>query len=535
MRKIIVLPFLFLGLLSFLDAKISTPSIFGDNMVLQREHPCPIWGKADANASITLTFAGKTYRVRADEVGAWQITLDPQPASKKPLTMVISDFRFNSFDRIHKNFHSRLKNQPGSIVYENILIGEVWLCSGQSNMQWGVNMSDDSDLESLSAAYPQLRLITIPQTGSQVPQTDFQGAWQSATPETSANFSAVGYFFGRRLHQILGVPVGLIDNSWGGSTCEAWIPKDRLQIHPLAQPYLREWQAKEKDYNFNSQLEDYKKRLAHWELANKQGKSKSRRPRAPRNQMTGQHRPANLYNGVLHPIIGYGIKGAIWYQGESNAGRGYAYREIFPLMVQSWRQAWGQEDFPFYWTQLADYGNEESEPGDSSWAELRESQTISLQKVRNGGEAVIIDAGEGRDIHPRNKQIVANRLLRHALANDYGHKIPHQSPLYKSMKINGSRIVIEFMHTGEGLYCFDSRTPKGFAICGKDQKFVWAEAKIVGKDTIEVWSDSIPSPTAVRYAWSDNPVCNLYRKDGAVTLPVTPFRTDDFSLITMGK
>ena len=185
--------------------------------------------------------------------------------------------------------------------------------------------------------------------------------------------------------------MGLIDNSWGGSTCEAWIPKDRLQIHPLAQPYLREWQAKEKDYNFNSQLEDYKKRLAHWELANKQDKSKSRRPRAPRNQMTGQHRPANLYNGVLHPIIGYGIKGTIWYQGESNAGRGYAYREIFPLMVQSWRQAWGQEDFPFYWTQLADYGNEESEPGDSSWAELRESQTISLQKVRNGGEAVIID------------------------------------------------------------------------------------------------------------------------------------------------
>ena len=183
-------------------------------------------------------------------------------------------------------------------------------------MQWSVSSSDDSDLESLSAHYPNLRLITIPQVGTQEPQYDFNGVWESATPRTSENFSAVGYFFGRRLHQILQIPVGLINNSWGGSACEAWIPKDRLQQSKLALPYLKEWQAKEKNYNYNSQLDDYKKRLANWELANNQGHSKGRKPRIPRNQMTGQHRPANLYNGVLHPIIGYGIKGAIWYQGK---------------------------------------------------------------------------------------------------------------------------------------------------------------------------------------------------------------------------
>ena len=204
-------------------------------------------------------------------------------------------------------------------------------------------------------------------------------------------------------------------------------------------------------------------------------------------------------------------------------------------MIQSWRQAWNQGDFPFYWSQLADFRQEVDTPGDSSWAELREAQTLTLKKLMNVGEAVIIDAGEGRDIHPRNKQIVANRLLRHALVNQYGYKIPHHSPIYKSHEIKGNKVYITFDQTGSGLYCFDTKTPIGFSICGVDQKFVWAEANLVGKDKVAVWSDSVSSPIAVRYAWSNNPVCNLYRKDGAVTLPVTPFRTDNFPLTTLGK
>ncbi|MGA1116065.1 MAG: sialate O-acetylesterase, partial [Opitutales bacterium] len=218
-----------------------------------------------------------------------------------------------------------------------------------------------------------------------------------------------------------------------------------------------------------------------------------------------------------------------------NAGRGHTYRETFPLMIQSWREAWAQGDFPFYWVQLADYMAESTKPGDSTWAELRESQTRTLDKLKNVGEAVIIDAGEGRDIHPRNKQIVANRLLRHALARDYGHSVPHQSPRYQSMEIKGNKVLINFKSVDGSLYCFDTKTPIGFSICGEDQKFIWAEAKIVGKDKVEVWANSVPSPIAVRYAWSDNPACNLYDKIGAITLPVTPFRTDDFALTTLGK
>ena len=204
-------------------------------------------------------------------------------------------------------------------------------------------------------------------------------------------------------------------------------------------------------------------------------------------------------------------------------------------MIQSWRDAWKQGDFSFYWVQLADYQNEQDEPVSENWPELREAQTFTLDKLKNVGEAVIIDVGEGRDIHPRNKQTVANRLLRNALAKDYGYDLPHKSPRYKGMQVQGSKVTVTFDHAGAGLYCFDTREPVGFAICGKDQKFVWAEAKLIGKDKVEVWSDKINEPVAVRYAWMNNPVCNLFRKDGSVTLPVTPFRTDDFPMITKGN
>ncbi len=517
------------------NAKVSTPSIFGSNMVLQRNQSCPIWGWADPNSPVILSFAGKVYQTKANRTGDWKILLDPEEASAKPRKMVISDGFVSGFEVVRKNLSKLLEKHPDSLVYENVLVGEVWLCSGQSNMQWNVSSSDDSDLESLSAKRSDLRFISIPQVGTQTPQSDFNGQWESASPSSASSFSAVGYFFGRRLQQILGVPVGLIDNSWGGSACEAWIPRQVLEAHPIGNPYHREWSQLEKDYDFELLMNEYRGKLAQWEKDKKEGKTGENRPRPPRNKLEGQHRPGNLYNGVLHPVIGFGIKGVIWYQGESNAERAYAYREIFPLMIQSWRQAWGQGDFPFYWCQLADFKKEVAQPMDSAWAELRESQTLTLEKMNKVGEAVIVDAGEGRDIHPRNKQVVANRLLRHALVKDYDFSLPCESPRYASMEIMDGKIILRFDHTGSGLYCFDENVPKGFSVCGDDRKFVWAEAKLIGKDKIEVWAESIPSPIAVRYAWADNPVCNLYRKDGSVTLPVTPFRTDDFPLTTTGK
>jgi sialate O-acetylesterase len=402
-----------------------------------------------------------------------------------------------------------------------VLVGEVWICSGQSNMEWPVGASNDADLEIATAKYPLIRLITVPILGTQEPQKDFHGQWQTCRPDTVRGFTAVGYFFGRTLNQMLEVPIGLIDDAWGGSACEAWIRRDILAADEKYAPMLKRWDKLEKDF-------------AEWKTAADKAKAEGKKPPtpSPRNLadlMGGNSRPANIYNGVLKPTIGYGIRGAIWYQGESNAGRAYQYRDLFPLMIKSWRDEWGQGDFSFYWVQLADFMAETPEPKGSTWAELREAQTMT-KKLPKTGEAVIIDLGEGKDIHPKNKQDVANRLVRWALARDYGIKIACESPIYKAMEKNGNKIVLRFDHAGQGLKTFDVTEPRGFAIAGSDQKFVNAKAKIVAPGTVEVWSDAISEPAAVRYAWADNPVCNVYSAAG---LPLTPFRTDDWPGVTV--
>ena len=520
MKITFVFPLALLAFSNVFSAELRTPSVIGENMVLQQKHENPIWGWAEEGEQISVSIAGQTHKVKADKSGYWKVVLAPMDASAKAKTLSI-------------------KGKSSSLIYSNVLVGEVWLCSGQSNMGWALGNSDDADLETMTANHPDLRLISVPQIGTQKPQNDFKGQWESTTPEIAKQFSAVGYLFGRRLHLALGVPVGLIDNAWGGSACEAWIPRDRLNATPVAKPYMQLWKETEENYDAKAAQGKYEAQKAKWteqvKKAQAAGKPRPRAPRAPRNPLTGQHRPANLYNGVLKPIIGYGIKGAIWYQGESNSGRGHAYREVFPLMIETWRRDWNQGDFSFYWVQLADFMNEDEEPMDNNWPELREAQTLTLDKLKNVGEAVIIDVGEGRDIHPRNKQTVANRLVRNALAKDYGIKVPHQSPRYKSMETKDGKAILAFDHVGTGLYTFDVREPIGFAICGEDKKFVWAKAKLVGKDKVEVWAEGIDQPVAVRYAWSNNPVCNLYSKTGSVTLPATPFRTDDFPMVTKGK
>jgi sialate O-acetylesterase len=301
----------------------------------------------------------------------------------------------------------------------------------------------------------------------------------------------------------------MINNAWGGSACEAWIDRDVLAADPQYKPLLDRWAGIEANYEKAKDSQDVKpQQLKQLE-----------------SSMKGNSRPGNIYNGVLKSHLGYGIKGAIWYQGESNAGRAYQYRELFPLMISSWRKEWKQGDFPFYWVQLADFKAEQAEPGESDWAELREAQTMTMDKLPNTGEAVIIDIGEGKDIHPRNKVDVGRRLARWALAKQYGKDIPFHSPQYKSMDKQGSKIVLTFEHVGPGWRPFDVAQPVGFAIAGADKKFVWADAKIVEGNKIEVTSSKVAQPEAVRYAWADNPVCNMYSANG---LPLTPFRTDDW-------
>lgn len=498
-------------------AALKLPTIIGDNMVLQRDQDLKIWGWDDPGQEVGVSFAGQSVKGKADDKGRWEVTLKPLKTNAEPQQMVVSG------------------SGGQKITVANILVGEVWLCSGQSNMAFTVGRSYGGDLEALTANYPQIRMVSVPQVGVQEPQDHFEGQWEACTPEVTANFSAVGYFFGRMLHQALGVPVGLIDNAWGGSAAEAWVRRDLLEKDPQFESLMARWELVEKTFDFDALMKAYQPKREKWQAEAKEaraaGKPVPMPPRPPRNQLTGQHRPGNLYNGVLHPVIGYGMRGAIWYQGESNAARAYEYRSLFPLMIQNWRDEWGQGDFPFYWVQLADFKAEADEPGDSDWAELREAQTLTMDKLENTGEAVIIDVGEGRDIHPRDKRTVGERLARWALAKDYGFdKLAHQSPSYQKMEKKGDKILLTFDHVGAtGLYAFDTREPVGFSIAGSDKKFVRAQGRIVGKNQVEVWSEEVKDPVAVRYAWSDNPVANMRSYEN---LPMTPFRTDDFPMVT---
>ena len=502
------------------QAELKLPAIIGDNMVLQQKQTNPIWGWDTPGTKVTVKFGAQTKSVEADAKGKWTVKLDPVPASAQPATMSIQG--------------------TTSREVKNILVGEVWLCSGQSNMGFTVGRTRDADVEMLASKYPNIRLISVPNVGTQEIQDDFKGQWESATPESVKEFTSVGFFYGRLLHQMLDVPVGLIDNAWGGSACEAWVRRDVLEKDARFKDLMASWKKEEAAFTpelFEKQKAEHAEKLKAWNQARIQAAKDKKfftqaAPRPPQNRMTGQHRPGNLYAGCLHPVIGYGIKGAIWYQGESNSARALEYSYLFPLMIQHWRDEWKSGDFPFYWVQLADYKAEVTEPGDSDWAELRESQTKTQQVIKNGGQAVIIDIGEGKDIHPTNKRDVAERLARWALAKDYGIKIPYRSPEFKGAAFEGNKAIVSLDTFGSSLQTFDVMEARGFAVCGEDKKWAWADARIVGPDRVEVMSKTVAKPVAVRYAWSDNPVCNLFSKEW---LPVTPFRSDHFPMITDPK
>lgn len=494
-------------------AEVKLPAMFTDHAVLQRDMPLPVWGTADPGEEVKVEIGDQSKTTKADEKGNWQVVLDPLSPGD-PLTLVVEG-----------------KNR---LEVKDILVGEVWLCSGQSNMEWSVANSSNADLEIAAANHPNIRLITVGGQGSQTPVEDFDGKWQVCTPDTIKDFSAVGYFFGRELQDHIHVPIGLIDNAWGGSACDAWIRRDKLEGNPLYAQQLANWDKMASEWEDSEEHKKYAAALAEWEKKAAQAREAGQpvpdgRPRI-NSPLLGQHRPANLYHARLEPVMPYGIRGAIWYQGESNAGRAYQYREMFPLMIECWREAWGQGDFPFYWVQLADFMAEQNEPKESAWAELREAQTMTLDRLPNTGEAVIIDIGEASDIHPRNKVDVAKRLARWALANDYGQEFVHQSPRYESMSKQDGKLIVKLKDVDGGLRAVDEAEVQGFAVAGEDRKWHWAQAKITAPDTVEVWSDAVKSPVAVRYAWGDNPECNLFNSIG---LPVTPFRSDDWPGVTI--
>jgi sialate O-acetylesterase len=476
---------LFLAL-AFLPARadVKPNGLFSDNMVLQQGIPVPVWGTAEPDESITVSIGEQQKTCKAGADGRWSVKLDALKTGG-PFELKIN-----------------------SMTLRNVLVGEVWLCSGQSNMEMGLGGVKNAKEEIAAANFPQIRFFTVRRSNSMEVKSDVAGQWNEISSKTAPSCSAVAYFFGRHLHQELKVPIGLVCSSWGGTPVEAWMSSDALSIR--CKPEFEKW--KENEANYPALLEDYHKKKEAWDA-----KPEGPAPKKPRNPKYADPHYGRLYNGMIAPLVPFAMAGVIWYQGESNTNRPEVYRERFGTMIEDWRAKWGQGEFPFLFVQLANFLPKKPEPTDTPWARLRDAQFKTLLVPRTG-MAVAIDIGDEKDIHPKNKQDVGLRLALAARALAYGQKIVYSGPIYDSMKIEGDKIRLRFKHIGGGL----AGDLKGFAIAGEGKKFVWAKAVIDG-DSVVVRSDDVPSPVAVRYAWGDSPDCGLYNKEG---LPASPFKTD---------
>jgi sialate O-acetylesterase len=447
-------------------AAIKLPSVIGDNMVLQRDQPVAIWGWDDAGTEVTVTIGEKKATATTCEEGKWCVQL-PAMAAGGPHTMTIAG--------------------TDTVTVKNILIGEVWLCSGQSNMEWSVKASNNADEEIAAADYPRIRHIKIPHVPAETPQSDVASdGWQVCSPQTAAGFTACGYYMARHLLGQLDVPIGLIGSNWGGTRIEPWTPPVGFKQVPA--------------------LKDIADNLENFPSKKADGKINHQSPLA-------------LYNGMIAPLVPYTIRGAIWYQGESNNGEGMLYHEKMKALIAGWRSIWGKEDLPFYFVQLAPfrYGGQPTRlPG------IWEAQSATLS-VPHTGMVVTVDISNITDIHPRNKQDVGKRLALWALAKQYGQKdLVYSGPLYKSMQVEGDKAIISFDHVGGGLVSRDGKPLSWFAIAGEDKKFVEAQAEIDGANVV-VSAEGVTDPVAVRFGWHQEAEPNLSNKEG---LPASPFRTD---------
>ena len=629
--------------------------LFSDHLVLQRDAKVPVWGWAAPGTKVTVAFAGQSKTAVAKANGKWMVRLSPMPASGAPQPLTIA-------------------GEGGqTVTVQDVLVGDVWLCSGQSNMEMGIGACNVPD-EIAKADFPQIRLLTIPKRIAPKPVETIACAWLRCTPQTVAQdgwggFSAAGFFFGRKLYQELGIPIGLINSSWGGTIAEAWTSSEGLR--PLKdfdqrlgqvdaagqgqrQDYAAEYErwAQKSDpgtaqgwakpdfdaaawktaampqpfeksglpdfdgivwfrrafdlpadwagrnltlglgpiddidttwvngvkvgqmnrYDLNrvytlpaSVLKPGKNVISvraldtggdggftgkaeqmfvkpvgesqvspislagAWQMKDSAALGKLPAPPSPPDA-NNPNVVTVLYNGMIAPLAPFAIKGAIWYQGESNADRAQQYRRLLPAMITDWRRQFGVGDFPFYIVQLAAFQPIQAQPRENPWAELREAQALTAKNLRHCGLAIAIDIGDANDIHPKNKAEVGRRLALCALAKDYRKPIEYSGPWYKSMKVRGNSIKLTFEGVGGGLVARDGNL-KGFAVAGEDHRFVWANAVIEGSSVV-VSSPAVSKPVAARYAWDINPACNLFNQAG---LPAVPFRTDDWPLTTRDK
>ena len=506
-------------------AEVRLANVFGNHMVLQRGQSLPVWGWAEPGEEVTVTFADQRHSATADEHGHWSLELNPLEASKQGRTLEVSG-----------------KNQ---LAFQDVLVGDVWICSGQSNMEWPVSATLESKDEIASAEFPAIRFFNVPRhITASLPQKNCPGKWQVCSPQTVAQFSAVGFYFGRQLNRETETPIGLIGTNWGGTRIEPWTPPVGFrgvpelaslsaqvdQFDPTVPAGRKTWDA-------------HLDRLDEWVAKTRKGLSAGQipepAPTAPGFTQGGQ--PTAIYNAMVAPLAPYGIRGAIWYQGEANGSEGVEYFHKMRALINGWREVWGKtDDSPlfFYFVQLANWRQATDDPaGGDGWARVRDAQTTALT-IPNTGMAVTIDIGEANDIHPRNKQDVGLRLARWALRDVYQKELVVSGPLHRESKVEGDKIRIYFQHADNGLMVgrkeglaatqediSDNGKLRRFAIAGADKQWHWAEAVIDGNEVV-VSSEKVPSPVAVRYAWSMNPAgANLYNKEG---LPAIPFRTDDW-------
>jgi len=480
------------------DVKPAT--LFSDHMVLQSGMSVPVWGTATAGEKVTVTLNEQTRSATADAGGKWVVRLTGLKTGG-PYEMTVSG--------------------NNTISIKDVLVGEVWLGSGQSNMAFTVSKARAryagviNEAQEIAAAnYPKIRMFTGTPAKTYEPRESIEGEWLVCSPENVPGFSAVGYFFARNLQKELDVPVGILTLAFGASTAESWIRRETLNSDTLLKPLLERFDAAVQYYRANPDAPADQAPAAPQTINARPGA----KPAKQRDPVQDQHQPTVLFNGMINPVIPYAIRGVIWYQGESIVGgqQGVAlYPTVQATLIKDWRKLWGEGDFPFYIVQLAALGNVSNNP------RVREAQATVLSLPKTG-MAVTIDIGDPKDVHPHNKQDLGDRLSRIALANVYGRKIEYSGPIYQTSKVEASAIRISFSHAAGGLVAKDGPL-KWFEIAGADQKFVPASAKI-DSDTIIVSSDQISSPEAVRYAWDNYPEgCNLYNGAG---LPAAPFRTD---------
>jgi sialate O-acetylesterase len=501
-------------------ADVRLSGIFTDNMMLQRDLPVRVWGWAEVGEAVSVTLSGKTAATKADKNGLWALEL---PAIKAG-----------------ENLELTVKGK-NSLTIKNVIMGDIWVCSGQSNMEMGLNGCLGFQDDVKGADLPKIHRIKFKQVQSGNPESDASTAtpWQVCTPETAAGFTAVGFYFAREIQQKTGVPIGIVDVNWGGTAIEPWVATEGLALVDELKPQFVAKQEAIKNYRAN--LPRSLAELEAWIAATRGDLASGAPIRAmPAIPATPDGGWSSMYNAMIHPIVRFPIKGALWYQGESNGGEGVTYYDKMRALIGGWRKQWGQGDFPFYFVQLANFQAVSEDPaGGNGWAKLREAQTKVLA-VPNTGMAVIIDTvplAERDDIHPRNKYDVGLRLALWALGRDYGQRqLEVSGPLFKALKIEGDKARLAFDHIGSGLMVGkkEGRTPavenkgaklKGFAIAGADKKWVWADAVIEGK-TVTVSSPQVKEPVAVRYAYQMNPDgANLYNREG---LPASPFRSDDW-------